>query len=120
TSQIVNYNQQLFLIDCGEGTQMQLFRYGIKSNKIKHIFISHLHGDHYFGLIGLLSSMHLSGRKSSLNIYGPQGLKEILQIQFDYSDTVLRYELNFHVTDPSEKQVLLELPMLEVSSFPLT
>ena len=61
TAQIVNHNEQLFLIDCGEGTQMQLVRYGIKSNRISHIFISHLHGDHYLGLVGLLSSMHLVG-----------------------------------------------------------
>src|SRR5690606_25319865 len=64
TSQLINFNEQLFLIDCGEGTQMQLFRYGVKSNRISFIFISHLHGDHYLGLAGLLSSMNLHGRKN--------------------------------------------------------
>lgn len=119
TAQVVNYNQQLFLIDCGEGTQMQLFRYGIKSNKINHIFISHLHGDHYFGLVGLLSSMHLSGRKTTLHLYAPPGLKEILDIQFRYSDTVLRYELVFHALVADREEVIFESPLLNVRSFPL-
>ncbi|NQD72348.1 ribonuclease Z [Sphingobacterium shayense] len=119
TSQVVNYNEQLFLIDCGEGTQMQLFRYGIRSNRINHIFISHLHGDHYLGLVGLLSSQHLMGRNSSLHLYGPPPLQEILDLQFKYSDTRLRYELIFHPTNPNAAEVILNLPMLRVTSFPL-
>lgn len=119
TSQVVNYNEQLFLIDCGEGTQMQLFRYGIRSNRINHIFISHLHGDHYLGLVGLLSSQHLMGRKADLHLYGPAALKEILDLQFKYSDTHLRYDLIFHPTDPQNAEVILVLPKLTVSSFPL-
>ncbi|MGO3806087.1 MAG: ribonuclease Z [Sphingobacterium sp.] len=119
TSQVVNFNEQLFLIDCGEGTQMQLFRYGIRSNRINHIFISHLHGDHYLGLVGLLSSQHLMGRKSDLHLYGPAALKEILDLQFKYSDTHLRYDLIFHPTNPKNGEVILELPKLTVSSFPL-
>jgi len=119
TAQIVNFNEQLFLIDCGEGTQMQLHRYGIKSNKIAHIFISHLHGDHYLGLVGLLSSMNLHGRKSDLHLYGPAPLIDILNIQFKYSDTQLRYNLFFHATNPEVETVLLQSAMLKVSSFPL-
>lgn len=119
TAQIVNYNQQLFLIDCGEGTQMQFLKYNVKAHKIKHIFISHLHGDHYFGLAGLLSSMNLGGRDSALTVYAPKGLQEIIELQFKYSDTVLKYDLHFKETDPHNPQVLLELPMLKVSSFPL-
>ncbi len=119
TSQVINFNEQLFLIDCGEGTQMQLFRYGIRSNRINHIFISHLHGDHYLGLAGLLSSMHLHGRQSDLHLYGPQALMEILDLQFRYSDTVLKYNLIFHPTNPDTEEVILELPHLKVASFPL-
>ncbi|MCY4778287.1 ribonuclease Z [Sphingobacterium sp. UT-1RO-CII-1] len=119
TAQVVNFNEQLFLIDCGEGTQMQLFRYGVKSSRINHIFISHLHGDHYLGLVGLISSQHLVGRKSDLHLYGPEPLQEILEIQFKYSDTRLRFNLVFHVTNPKEEQIILDTPALKVISFPL-
>lgn len=119
TSQVVNYNEQLFLIDCGEGTQMQLSKYGIKSNRIDHIFISHLHGDHYLGLVGLVSSMHLVGRKADLHIYGPEPLKEILELHFKYSETVIRYQIIFHPTNPEKEEVIYESRMLTVSSFPL-
>lgn len=119
TSQVLNFNEQLFLIDCGEGTQMQLFRYGIKGSRINHIFISHLHGDHYFGLIGLLSSQHLVGRKNELHLYGPPALKEILEVQFKYSDTQLRYPLIFHATDEHQEQIIFENNLLCVRSFPL-
>lgn len=119
TSQVLNFNEQLFLIDCGEGTQMQLFRFGIRSTKINHIFISHLHGDHYLGLVGLLSSQHLVGRKSDLHLYGPAPLKEILDLQFKHSDTRLRYQLIFHPTNENEVEVILDTPSLKVTSFPL-
>ncbi|QQT28137.1 ribonuclease Z [Sphingobacterium spiritivorum] len=120
SSQLLNFNEQFFLIDCGEGTQMQLFRYGIRSNRIGHIFISHLHGDHYLGLVGLLSSMHLVGRKSDLHLYGPAPLKEILDVQFRHSDTQLRYNLIFHPTNPDKEEVILETAAFKVSTFPLT
>ena len=119
TSQILNFNEQLLLIDCGEGTQMQLFRYGIRSTRISHIFISHLHGDHYLGLVGLLSSQHLMGRQSDLHLYGPAPLKEILDLQFKHSDTRLRYNLIFHPTNPNERAVILDLRSIKVSTFPL-
>lgn len=119
TSQVLNFNEQLFLIDCGEGTQMQLFRYGIRSTKINHIFISHLHGDHYLGLVGLLSSQHLVGRQADLHLYGPAPLKEILDLQFKHSDTRLRYTLIFHPTNESQAELILDTPMLRVTSFPL-
>lgn len=119
TAQILNFNEQLFLIDCGEGTQMQLHRYGIKSNKISRIFISHLHGDHYLGLVGLLSSMNLTGRMSELHLHGPAPLLEILNLQFKYSDTTLRYNLIFHPTNPDEEEVIMKSQMLTVRSFPL-
>lgn len=119
TSQVLNFNEQLFLIDCGEGTQMQLVRYGIRINKIGHIFISHLHGDHYLGLVGLLSSMNLNGRKTDLHLYGPAPLMEIITLQFRYSDTVLRYNLIFHPTQVDEPEVIYQSGMLSVTSFPL-
>lgn len=119
TAQVLNFNEQMFLIDCGEGTQTQLYRYGVKSSRINHIFISHLHGDHYLGLVGLLSSQHLVGRKAELHLYGPSALKEILELHFKYSDTQLRYPLIFHPTDPHRREVILETDSLKISSFPL-
>ena len=119
TSQVLNVNEQLFLIDCGEGTQMQLSRYGIKASRINHIFISHLHGDHYLGLTGLLSSQHLVGRQSELHLYGPAALKEILDIQFKHANTSLRYPLVFHPTDPAQETLLFENTSLSVRTFPL-
>lgn len=119
TSQLINHNEQLFLIDCGEGTQMQLTRYGIKSNRINHIFISHLHGDHYLGLVGLISSMHLRGRKTELHIYGPEPLQEILEINLKYSETTLCYPLIFHPTNPGQPDELYRSNALQVTSFPL-
>lgn len=119
TSQVLNFNEQFFLIDCGEGTQMQLFRYGVKGSRISHIFISHLHGDHYLGLVGLLSSQHLVGRQNELHLYGPPALKEILDLQFKHSDTRLRYPLIFHPTNADQQEVIFENTQLQVSSFPL-
>lgn len=95
TAQIVTVHDQLILIDCGEGTQMQIAKYKIRRSKIKHIFISHLHGDHYFGLIGLITSMSLLGREDALYIYGPAPLKEIIDIQLRVADTILPFPLKF-------------------------
>ncbi|MEO6330669.1 MAG: ribonuclease Z [Ginsengibacter sp.] len=97
TAQVLQTNETTFLIDCGEGTQMQMSRYKIRRNKIDHIFISHLHGDHYFGLIGLLSSMGLTGRKNELHIYAPEQLKNIIDLQLSVANTQLPYDLNFHI-----------------------
>lgn len=119
TAQVINFNEQYFLVDCGEGTQMQLHRYGVKSNKISHIFISHLHGDHYLGLVGLLSSMNLHGRHSDLHLYGPAPLMDILDIQFKYSDTRIQYNLIFHPTNPDQTELIMENRSIRVTSFPL-
>lgn len=119
TAQLININEQLYLLDCGEGTQVQLMKYGIKSNRIKHIFISHLHGDHYLGLIGLISSMHLVGRKEELHIYGPPPLQEIIGLHFKHSQTVLRYPFHFHPTQDEAFASVFENENLTVSSFPL-
>jgi len=120
TAQVLNCNDVLSLIDCGEGTQLQLQRYNFKANRIKYIFISHLHGDHYLGLVGLISSMHLNGRKEDLYIFGPPGLKEIIDLQLYYSETQLRYNLLFHATKADEAKQLLADSNFEVTSFPIS
>jgi len=96
TSQVVTLDEHLFLIDCGEGTQMQLSRYKIRRGRINHIFISHLHGDHYFGLPGLITTLGLMNRENDLHLYAPAALKQILDLQFSISDTKLPFELYFH------------------------
>jgi ribonuclease Z len=96
TAQVLNIRERLFLIDCGEGTQMQMMRYKIKMQRISHIFISHLHGDHYLGLMGMISTMHLQGRVNELHLYGQQDLMDILEMQLRLSNTILRYNLIFH------------------------
>ena len=96
TAQILQTQEEKFLIDCGEGTQMQMARYKIRRSKINHIFISHLHGDHYFGLIGLITSMSLLNRTHDLHIHGPAPLENILQLQLNVADTKLSYKLFFH------------------------
>jgi ribonuclease Z len=88
--------EESFLVDCGEGTQMQMIQYKIRSSKINHIFISHLHGDHYFGLIGLLTSMGLLGRKHELHLYAPEILKTIIDLQLEVASAHLPFELHFH------------------------
>lgn len=96
TAQLLNVNERFFLIDCGENTQVQLRKYQLSFQRINHVFISHLHGDHYFGLIGLITSMHLLGRKKELHIYAHVELKEIINIQLSASNTILNYPLFFH------------------------
>lgn len=100
TAQVVTIEDQLLLIDCGEGTQMQMSRYKIKRSKINHILISHLHGDHYYGLIGLLTSYALQNRQTPLHIYAPMGLRNIIQVQLDVVHAILPFEIIFHtITD---------------------
>jgi ribonuclease Z len=120
TAQVVRFGQECLLIDCGEGTQMQMRRYRIKSSRITHIFISHLHGDHYLGLMGVLSSYNLSKRTKPLTIFGPRGLDDIITTQFRWSNTKLTYPLTFSETRPDGLNLLLDNPRFKVSSFPLT
>ena len=96
TSQVLQTQEESYLIDCGEGAQLQMAKYKIRRSKINHIFISHLHGDHYFGLIGLLTSMGLLGRTNDLHLHAPPLLEEIINLQFKAADTVLPYKLYFH------------------------
>lgn len=99
TSQVVQTYDQTFLIDCGEGSQLQLNRYKIRRGRINHIFISHLHGDHYFGLIGLINTFGLNSRETDLHIYSPEGLREIIEIQLNTAHAILPYKLHFHILD---------------------
>ncbi len=96
TAQLVTLDDQLFLVDCGEGTQVQLSRYKIRWGRINYIFISHLHGDHYFGLPGFLNSMGLLHRENDLHLFAPPELEPILDLQFKAANTILPYQLHFH------------------------
>ena len=119
SSQYINCNNRHFLIDCAEGTQVQLRKYKIHFQKISRIFISHLHGDHYFGLVGLLSSLNLLGREKEIHIHGPVELEEILMKQLHFGGSKLSYTLHFHALCFKEKEKIFEDDVLEVYSFPL-
>jgi ribonuclease Z len=101
TAQVLTLRDYLYLIDCGEGTQIQIIRYKIRRSKIHRIFISHLHGDHYFGLIGLINTMGLLGRIQPLHIHGPEPLWQIIQLQLKEADTHLPFDLQFHPLPPN-------------------
>ena len=116
TAQLLNANERFFLIDCGEGTQVRLREYQLNFQRINHIFISHLHGDHYFGLIGLISSMHLLGRNKDLHIYAHHDLKAIIDLQLSASNTELNYPLFFHPISENNEQVLYEDEKISVSN----
>lgn len=119
TAQVVHQNTSYFLIDCGEGTQMQMSKFRVKRSKIEQIFISHLHGDHYFGLIGLLTSYQLMGRTLPLTIFAPHPLENIINAQLNASNTTLNYPLTFKSTKAEGKNLLFENDTLCVYSFPL-
>ena len=119
TAQIVNHNHQQILVDCGEGTQVQMARYRVRHNKINHVLISHLHGDHYLGLMGLVSTMHLQGRREPLHLYGPPDLAEVITVQLRVSDTRLNYPLHFQALRPDQSELVLETTHLTVHSLPL-
>ncbi len=119
TSQVVKIYERYFLVDCGEGTQIQLRKNKIPFSKINNIFISHLHGDHYFGLIGLLSSFHLLDRKKDLHIHAPKDLKELIDLQLKVSKTWLKYSIIFHPLESKSPELLYEDDRLTVHSIPL-
>jgi len=96
TSQVVTHDGVNYLVDCGEGTQIQMIKYKVRRGKISHIFISHLHGDHYFGLVGLINTFGLLSHKQELHIYGPTPLQEIIEMQLKVAETFLPYPLYFH------------------------
>lgn len=118
-SQVLSVPNQNYLIDCGESTQLQLLKYKINQNKIRNIFISHLHPDHYIGLIGLITSQNLKHREESLRVFAPPGLQEIIQIQLKHSDTALRFPLIFHHLISDAPQWILNEGPVDVQAFPL-
>lgn len=119
TSQVLEINGHMFLIDCGEGTQVQLRKKKIKFAKINHIFISHLHGDHFYGLIGLISTFMLLNRQHDLHVYGPKGIKEVILLQLKLSKSYTGYGLYFHELESEESEVVFEDERVVVKTIPL-
>ncbi len=115
TSQVVTLDGTNYLVDCGEGTQIQLINYKIRRSKISHIFISHLHGDHYFGLIGLINSFSLLSHQQEMHVYGPSPLKEIIELQLKVADTTMCYPLHIHHI--TEAATLIDTEKLRVKCF---
>jgi len=119
SAHLLNAGERLFLLDCGEGTQLRLRQQRIHFQRIRHIFITHLHGDHYYGLIGLITTFHLLGRKEELHLHAHPALKEIIDIQLQVSQTVLQYDLVFHPLDLETYSVVYEDDRIIGHSFPL-
>lgn len=119
TAQVLEIKNEVFLIDCGEATQVQLRRNKIKFSKINHIFISHLHGDHLYGLIGLVSTFMLLNRTNDLHIYGPKGIKEIITLQLRLSNSWTNYGLFFHELESTQSETVYEDDKITVRTIPL-
>jgi len=119
TSQFLEMKGRHFLIDCGEGTQMQLRKYRLKFTKINHVFISHLHGDHFYGLIGFLSTLGILGRTKDLHIYGPKGLKEIITLQLRLTSSYNEYHIVFHELESKFSELIFEDEKVRVFTIPL-
>jgi len=119
TAHYLQIEQEGYLIDCGEGTQNQILRYKLRATRLKYIFITHLHGDHYFGLIGLISSLNMHRRTEDLWVFGPKGLAEIITIQLKYSDTWLNFKLHFIETNTKRSYQLFENEHITVTTIPL-
>lgn len=119
TSQILEIKNRIFLIDCAEGTQVQLRKNKIRFSKINHIFISHLHGDHFFGLIGVVSTFTLLNRTSDLHIYGPKGIQEIIKLQLRLSNSWTNYGLFFHELESNNSEIIYEDDKVLVKTIPL-
>lgn len=119
TSQVLEIRGHMFLIDCGEGTQVQLRKCGIKFNRIKHIFISHLHGDHFFGLPGLITTFLLTGRDVELHVYGPKGIKEAILLLLKLGKAYTNYPLYFHELEGDKPELIFEDDKVTVETIPL-
>jgi len=120
TAQLLNIAERFFLIDCGEATQIQLRKFKIKFQRINHIFISHLHGDHYLGLPGLLSSMHLLGRTNELHLFCPAELQEIIEVQFKHSQSYLNFKIIYHPHQYINNDLIFEDERVEVRTIVLS
>ncbi|MEO0570146.1 MAG: ribonuclease Z [Bacteroidota bacterium] len=119
TSQVLEIKNHMFLIDCGEGTQVQLRKAKIKFSRIQHIFISHLHGDHFYGLPGLISTFRLLGREKELHIYGPKGIKEAITLFLKLGDSWTNYPLIFHELTSNVSELIYEDEKVTVTTLPL-
>ncbi|WP_282056237.1 ribonuclease Z [Maribacter luteus] len=119
TAQVLEIKNHMILIDCGEGTQVQLRKHKIKFSRINHIFISHLHGDHFFGLPGLISTFRLLGRDKELHIYGPKGIKEVITLMLKLGDSWTNYPLLFHELTSKEPELVFEDEKITVETIPL-
>lgn len=119
TAQVLSIRNRIFLIDCGEGTQVQLRKNKVKFSAINHIFISHMHGDHFYGLIGLISTFNLLNRTNDLTVYGPQGIEEVIKLQLKLSNSWPQYNLNFVVLTATESHVIYEDEKVIVKTIPL-
>jgi ribonuclease Z len=119
SAQFIEVENHYFLIDCGEGAQLQLMKYDLNMHRIDHIFISHLHGDHYLGLMGLIFTLHLNKRKNDLHVYSHKGLDEIITLQLQYSKSALNYKIVFHQLTPGKKEVIFENKFIIVETIPL-
>ena len=119
TAQYLEINTKHFLIDCGEGTQRQMRKYKVGFSKINHIFISHLHGDHFFGLIGLISTFGILNREKELHIFGPKGIKEVINLQLKYSKSYVKYDLIFHELNSKKSELIFEDEKVIVRTIPL-
>jgi ribonuclease Z len=115
TSQVVSHDGNNYLVDCGEGTQIQMIKHKIRRGKISHIFISHLHGDHYFGLVGLINTFSLLSHKQELHVYGPEPLQQIIEMQLKVADTTLSYPLHFHTL--TENATLVDNDRIRIKCF---
>ncbi len=118
TSQVVSHDGTNYLVDCGEGTQIQMIKYKIRRGKITHIFISHLHGDHYFGLVGLINTFSLLSHSQELHVYAPAPLQQIIELQLKVADNILCYPLYFHTL--TNAGVLVDSEKIKISCFPTT
>ncbi|WP_430928867.1 ribonuclease Z [Polaribacter marinivivus] len=119
TSQYLEINNYHFLIDCGEGTQRQMRKYKVGFSKINHIFISHLHGDHFFGLIGLISTLGLLGRERELHIFGPKDIKKMTLMQLKITQSHAKFPIQFHELSSKESEVILDDDKVTVKTIPL-
>ncbi|WP_276373549.1 ribonuclease Z [Chryseolinea sp. H1M3-3] len=120
TSQLIEIQNRYFLVDCGEGAQMQLMRLQANFHRINHIFISHLHGDHYLGLMGLIFTMHLQKRVNDLHLYSHRGLDEIITTQLRYSRSAPNFKIIFHLLEKGVKEVIYEDDVMTVETIPLS
>jgi ribonuclease Z len=120
TSQYLEINNRHFLIDCGEGTQRQMRKYKVGFSKIDHIFISHLHGDHFYGLVGLLATYGILSREKELHVYGPKGIREVTLLQLKISESHAKYPIIFHELTSKESELVFEDDKVSVRTIPLT